>query len=112
MHSPSCHGRKLWALLAVALPFKGAWLGAPGASGVLPSPGGADGQSGHTQPCSVPQGHPLQMPPGLKEKPEMMPKEESDIISPPEISATAVGVHAQAREKKLLQGWELPGKDL
>lgn len=112
MHSPSCRGRKLRALLAGALPLEGARPAAPGASGELPSPGDADGQSEHTQPCLAPPGRPWQVPPGLKEKAEVMPKEELDITSPPEVSATAVGVHAQAREKKLLHGWELPGKAL
>jgi len=52
------------------------------------------------------------VPVGLKEKLAVMPKEESDVTSPPGLSATRVQVHAQAREKKLLQGWELPGKAL
>lgn len=51
---PPCHGGRLQALLV--LPFDGARPAAPGASGELPSPQDADGQSELAQPCSAPPG--------------------------------------------------------
>lgn len=42
----------------------------------------------------------MQVPPGLMEEPEVMPKEESDTTSPPGISTKVVQVQAQIEKKK------------
>lgn len=77
---PSCRGGgKLQALLARALPLEGARPAAPAASGEMM------GRVSPGSPARDHRGHPRQVPPGLKEKPEVVPKEESDITSSPGI---------------------------
>lgn len=55
-------------------------------------------------------GSPWQVPPGLNEKPEVIPKTEPDISSPPGISATIPGEYTQIKRRNFCMDGSFQGK--